>query len=167
MSVFALWCGDIASELDQLDGCEGGIPAFVPGLCACTFESLFERFGGKNAECGRDSRLQRNLSYPLGDFPGDIVEMGGIATNHASQTDDGIERLAGSHQEGDLWNFKRTGAVGHGEIMIFRTVTGQAINGTIEEAGRDQRIESADHNAETNSAGSEFSLEYVHRLSDL
>ena len=78
-------------QCGHLDGDGRGVLADVvaAGRLAAG-ECLVEVLGGEHAEHHRHARVEPDPHDPGGGLPGDVLEVGGLAADHAAEADDGV-----------------------------------------------------------------------------
>ena len=104
-------------QIGHLDCRQRRLEAFVAHLQTGAVDSLLERVAGENAEGMWHAGLLRGLPDSTGDFVDDHVVVSGVATQQATEADDGIVFLGFSQGAGGGRDFE--GARDADKLDIF------------------------------------------------
>jgi len=82
---------------------------FVAHLQASAIDGLLQGLTSEDAEGVRNSRFLRRLADAARDFVNDDVVMGGVASQQATEADDGVVLLGFGKRACCRWNFESAG----------------------------------------------------------
>ena len=137
-------------ERHHLDGSYGTFVTFVSVFSATTVEGLLEVFGGDESVDHGLGLFGVQTSESVGGALTDIVEVGRIATNDASDGYDGIDLLL-RQLGGAIDEFETAGHVHHGDVFRCYVVLHQGVEGATKERFGHAFVPFADHDAKAHS----------------
>ena len=144
---------DGAGEAHHGDSCLGGFDAFVAEGADGAVEGLLLVVDGEDAEDYGDVAVGVERGNALSDRLADVVEVGRVAANHATDGDDGIHIAALGHEGGAIDEFETAGHAAHGDARGAHAVSGERIDGTFEQAVGDLIVPFAHNDAHAHIGG--------------
>ena len=124
----------LPSVINHFYRSEGKFLSFIAYAAACAGLCLLHRVDGEQAVDDGDLALGVEGGETLGGALADVVEVGRVAANHATDGDDGIHIAALSHEGGAIDEFETAGHAAHGDARGAHAVSGERIDGTFEQA---------------------------------
>lgn len=113
-------------EVRHFDSGIGTFDSFISEFASCTVECLLSVEGSEDAENDRRQPMQVEFRYPVRDTLADIIEMGGVALNDASDDDDGIvesvSRCVSLTLGSRISQFDSTRHMQHFDVVLFDPV---------------------------------------------
>ena len=126
---------------------EGKFLSFIAYAAACAGLCLFHGVDGEQAVDDGDLALCVEGGESLGGALADVVEVGSVAANHATDGDDGIHIAALGHEGGAIDEFETARHAAHGDARGADAVSRERIDGTFEQAVGDLVVPFADNDA--------------------
>ena len=143
----------LPSEIYHFYRSEGKFLSFIAYAAACAGLCLFHRVDGEQAVDDGDLALGVEGGESLGGALADVVEVGSVAANHATDGDDGIHIAALGHEGGAIDEFETAGHAAHGDARGAHAVSGERIDGAFEQAVGDLIVPFAHNDAHAHIGG--------------
>src|SRR6266496_1124773 len=100
---------DSCFQIRHLHRRQRGLESLITYLQPCAIDCLLQRVTGEHAKSMRHSSLLRRLANTARDFVDNYVVVGGVSTQQASETDDGIVFFRFSEGAGSRRDFEGAG----------------------------------------------------------
>ena len=124
----------LPSEIYHFYRSEGKFLSFIAYAAACAGLCLLHRVDGEQAVDDGDLSLGVEGGESLGGALADVVEVGRVAANHATDGDDGIYVAALGHEGGAIDEFETAGDAAHRNAGGAHAISGEGVDRTFEEA---------------------------------
>lgn len=151
----------IPGIVNHLDGCNGELAAFVSEASTGAFFGLLFVVDGKQAEDDGNVAVGVELGDALGHSLTDVVEVGRVATDDASEDDDAVDVAELGELCGGINEFKTAGDAFHGDVLRGYAVGLQFGDGAFEELVGDVVVPFGDNHAEAHFTGIGHGLSLV------
>ena len=122
---------DRAGEVDHVEGGFSGLAPFVAVATSDAFDGLLLVFNGEQSEYHRSITVGVEGSHSLSDALADIVEVGGVAADDASEDDHCVIGRCFDHVGGGKCQFDRTGNVENINIAVCKALFVENVKGSV------------------------------------
>ena len=143
--------------MGHFDRGKPGVEAFVATFQAGTIDGLLERVAGEHTKNHWHAGIKlRELDAARG-FRANVIVMRSLAAQNAADADDGFAAAGFGKFFGGDGNFERARDADDFDVIFGGSGAFQRIESRIEQAIRDELIEAADDNSETQAGSGKFS----------